>query len=174
MNFAIAVVLVLLLALLTLVSYVDRVYSEIGKFLSREFQDNIDAFEHDIEPRLGVGRMRASLSMAVLTQMTTAAIAMVVGFEVFRSRMRCSDMDDAAVDAAVGIDAFDPGFLAFDELAEAPAEDVMLGQAGKFGIGRCDGLEHVVVDLRLFGFLGARLRHPAPGFKQGANLRPRI
>jgi CBS domain containing-hemolysin-like protein len=86
MNFAIAVVLVLLLALLTLVSYVDRVYSEIGKFLSREFQDNIDAFEHDIEPRLGVGRMRASLSMAVLTQMTTAAIAMVVGFEVFRDR----------------------------------------------------------------------------------------
>ena len=36
--------LVLLIALLTLVSYVDRVYQEIGKFLSREFQDNIDSF----------------------------------------------------------------------------------------------------------------------------------
>jgi CBS domain containing-hemolysin-like protein len=76
----------LLLALLTLVSYVDRVYGEIGKFLSREFQDNIDVFEHSIEPRLGVSRQRASLSMAVLTQLTMAAIAMVVGFSVFRDR----------------------------------------------------------------------------------------
>ncbi len=31
-----------LLGLLTLVSYVDRLYQEIGKFLSRDFQDNID------------------------------------------------------------------------------------------------------------------------------------
>ena len=86
MNFVIAVVLLMLLALLTLVSYVDRLYSEIGKFLSREFQDNIDAFEQNVEPRLGVSRTRAALSMAVLTQLTTAAIAMMVGFTVFRDR----------------------------------------------------------------------------------------
>ncbi|MFI5114376.1 MAG: hemolysin family protein, partial [Terriglobales bacterium] len=54
--------------------------------LSREFQDNIDAFEQIIEPRLGVGRERASLSMAILTQLVTAAIAMIVGFTVFRDR----------------------------------------------------------------------------------------
>src|SRR3954454_13042496 len=84
MNYAIAVILVLLLGVLTLVSYVDRLYSEIGKFLSREFQDNIDAFEQNIEPRLGVGRSRASLSMALLTQITIATIAMVIGFAVFR------------------------------------------------------------------------------------------
>ncbi len=76
--------LVLLVALLTLVSYVDRVYQEIGKFLSREFLDNIDSFEQLVEPRLGVGRERASLSMAILTQLTTASIAMIVGFSVFR------------------------------------------------------------------------------------------
>ena len=86
MNFAIAIVLLMLLGLLTLVSYVERLYTEIGKFLSREFQDNIDAFEHDVEPRLRVSRARAALSMAVLTQMTTAAIAMLVGFTVFRDR----------------------------------------------------------------------------------------
>ena len=86
MNFVIAIVLLMLLGLLTLVSYVDRLYTEIGKFLSREFQNNIDAFEHDVEPRLHVSRPRAALSMAVLTQMTTAAIAMVVGFTVFRDR----------------------------------------------------------------------------------------
>jgi CBS domain containing-hemolysin-like protein len=86
MNFAIAVALLMLLGLLTLVSYVDRLYTEIGKFLSREFQDNIDAFEHDVEPRLRVSRGRAALSMAVLTQMTMAPIAMLVGFTVFRDR----------------------------------------------------------------------------------------
>jgi CBS domain containing-hemolysin-like protein len=86
MNFVIAAVLLMLLGLLTLVSYVDRLYTEIGKFLSREFQNNIDAFEHDVEPRLHVSRARAALSMAVLTQMATAAIAMVVGFTVFRDR----------------------------------------------------------------------------------------
>jgi putative hemolysin len=86
MNFVIAVVLLMLLGLLTLVSYVERLYTEIGKFLSREFQDNIDAFEHNVEPRLHVSRARAALSMAVLTQMTTAAIAMLVGFTVFRDR----------------------------------------------------------------------------------------
>jgi CBS domain containing-hemolysin-like protein len=78
--------LVLLIALLTLVSYVDRVYQEIGKFLSRDFQDNIDSFEQLVEPRLGVGRERAALSMAILTQLTMASIAMIVGFTVFRER----------------------------------------------------------------------------------------
>ncbi|MGZ5261993.1 MAG: hemolysin family protein, partial [Burkholderiales bacterium] len=50
------------------------------------FQDNIDAFEQMVEPRLGVTRARASLSMAILTQLVTAAIAMIVGFTVFRDR----------------------------------------------------------------------------------------
>jgi CBS domain containing-hemolysin-like protein len=76
----------LLLGLLTLVSYVDRLYTEIGKFLSRDFQDNIDAFEHNVEPRLSVSRARAALSMSVLVPLTMAAIAMLVGFVVFRDR----------------------------------------------------------------------------------------
>jgi putative hemolysin len=88
MNYAlvfsvVGVVLVLLVGILTLVSYVDRLYAEIGKFLSREFQDNIDSFEQKVEPGLRVGRPRASLSMAILVQMTTAAIALLVGFTVF-------------------------------------------------------------------------------------------
>ncbi len=80
---AVAIALVLLVGVLTLVSYVDRLYAEIGKFLSREFQDNIDSFEQKVEPRLRVGRPRASLSMAILAQLTTAAIALLVGFTVF-------------------------------------------------------------------------------------------
>lgn len=82
----VGVALVALLGLLTLSSYVDRLYQEIGKFLSREFQNNIDVFEQKVEPRLRVSRTRASLSMAILTQLTTAAIAMLIGFSVFRDR----------------------------------------------------------------------------------------
>jgi putative hemolysin len=87
MNLAIAIGFALLLGVLTLASYVDRVYTEIGRFLSREFQDNIDTFEQSVEPKLGVSRERAALSMAVLTQLTMAAIALLVGFAVFRDRV---------------------------------------------------------------------------------------
>jgi CBS domain containing-hemolysin-like protein len=83
MNFAIAIALLLLCGLLTLVSYVDRLYSEIGKFLSREFQDNIDAFEQSVEPRLKFSRERAALSVAVISQLSTAAISLLLGFAVF-------------------------------------------------------------------------------------------
>jgi CBS domain containing-hemolysin-like protein len=84
MTYAAAIALLLLLGLLTLVSYVDRVYQEVGKFLSREFQDNIDTFEQKVEPELGVGRTRAALSMAVLSQLTMAAIALLIGFLLFK------------------------------------------------------------------------------------------
>jgi CBS domain containing-hemolysin-like protein len=81
--YAVGFVLMLLVGVLTLVSYVDRLYAEIGKFLSREFQANIDSFEQKVEPKLRVSRPRASLSMAILVQLTMAAIAMLVGFTVF-------------------------------------------------------------------------------------------
>ena len=83
MSLAALAALFFLMGLLTLVSYVDRVYQEAGRFLSREFQDNIDVFEQKVEPRLKMSRSRASLSMAVLTQLTMAAIALLVGHIVF-------------------------------------------------------------------------------------------
>ena len=86
MNYAVGGVLLLLSGLLMLVSYVDRLYAEIGKFLSREFQDNIDSFEQKVEPKLRVSRGRASLSMAILVQVLMAAIAMSVGFTVFSDK----------------------------------------------------------------------------------------
>jgi len=83
MNWYVALALLPLLALLALASYVDRIYQEIGKFLSRDFQDNIDVFEQDVEPILTVSRGRAALSMSVLKQLTTATIALTVGYLVF-------------------------------------------------------------------------------------------
>lgn len=86
MNYAVGVALVLLIGLYTLVSYVDRLYTEIGKFLSREFQDNIDSFEKLVEPKLRASRPRASLAMAILVQMFMAAIAMSIGFTLFNEQ----------------------------------------------------------------------------------------
>ncbi len=49
---ALYTVVMVLCGLLVLVSYADRLYTESGKFLSREFQENIEAFEKLVEPRL--------------------------------------------------------------------------------------------------------------------------
>ena len=92
MNFAIAITLIVLFGLLTLSSYLERVYAEIGRFLSREFQENIDYFEQQVEPRLKVSRSRAALSMAILTQFLMAAIAVVMAFAVFREAWAAEEL----------------------------------------------------------------------------------
>ena len=79
---ALYTVILLLCALLVLVSYVERLYTESGKFLSREFQENIEAFEKLVEPRLS--SQRAALTFSVLTQLCTASVAFIIGYLVFR------------------------------------------------------------------------------------------
>jgi putative hemolysin len=107
MNWAVAIALIPLLALLALASYVDRVYQEIGKFLSRDFQDNIDVFEQKVEPILHVSRGRASLSMSVLKQLTTATISMLVGFALFSDqRWTTYEIAQAAVSLIVIVIVF--------------------------------------------------------------------
>ncbi len=83
MSLPLLAVVVLLLGLLTISSYLDRLYAEIGKFLSREFQDNIDSYEIHVEPRLGVSRERAVLSAGLVRQFTVAALALLVGYNTF-------------------------------------------------------------------------------------------
>jgi CBS domain containing-hemolysin-like protein len=75
--------LILLLATLTLAAYVDRVYSEMGKFLAREYQDNIDSWEQVVEPRLRLGRESIALSASVLRQLSLAAMAMLAGLRLY-------------------------------------------------------------------------------------------
>jgi putative hemolysin len=72
-----------LLAILTLAAYVDRVYSEMGKFLAREYQDNIDVWEQVVEPKLGLGRESIALSASVLRQLSVAAIALLTGLRLY-------------------------------------------------------------------------------------------
>jgi len=98
MNLALCILLLILMGLLALVSYVDRLYAEMGKFLAREFQENIEAYEERVEPRLHVSRERAALSMTLLTQLCMAAIGVLIGYVLFmEKRWVVLDLVQAAV-----------------------------------------------------------------------------
>ena len=81
---AILILLMVLAALVEmLAAYIDRIYSEFGKILSREIQDNLDAWEEKIEPQLGLSREHAALCAAVLQQLTLGVIALAFGAILF-------------------------------------------------------------------------------------------
>jgi CBS domain containing-hemolysin-like protein len=84
MTWALPIVFVVLLGLLTLVAYTARLYTEAGKFLSREFQENIEWFEQQVEPRFRVSRQRASLAMALLENLCITGMTLLVAYEAFR------------------------------------------------------------------------------------------
>ena len=83
MSGAYGLTLAALLAVLALAAYVDRVYSEMGKFLARESQDNIDAWTRAVEPRLHLGRESLALSASVLRQLALAAVALIAGLRLY-------------------------------------------------------------------------------------------
>ena len=74
---------ILLAALLTMASYISRVYSEFGKILSREVQENLDAWEERVEPQLGLTRDHAAICAAVLQQLAFGLIALEFGAVLF-------------------------------------------------------------------------------------------
>ena len=81
---ALAICMVLLLALVeTLASYISRVYAEFGKILTREIEENLDAWEELIEPQLGLTREHAAISAAVLQQLALGIIALEFGAVLF-------------------------------------------------------------------------------------------
>ncbi len=75
-GFSIAVLL--LLCLLALAAYVDRIYFEMGKFLSREYTENIEAWERWVEPKLHLSRESAAMSASVLRQIALVALVFVL------------------------------------------------------------------------------------------------
>jgi putative hemolysin len=81
---ALAILMVVLLGLVeTLASYMSRVYSEFGKILTREIEENLDAWEELIEPQLGLSREHAAISAAVLQQLALGIIALEFGAVLF-------------------------------------------------------------------------------------------
>jgi putative hemolysin len=83
-----ALALLILIAIETLASYISRVYAEFGKILSREVQENLDAWEERIEPHLGLTRDHAALCAAVLAQLSFGLIALILGKALFARAVR--------------------------------------------------------------------------------------
>jgi CBS domain containing-hemolysin-like protein len=72
----------LLLCLLALAAYVDRIYFEMGKFLSREYTENIDAWERWVEPRLKLSRESSAMSASVLRQIALGALVFLLAIHL--------------------------------------------------------------------------------------------
>lgn len=83
MRIAAAVAVLFLLFVFTLASYVDRLYSEMGKFLAREFEENIDTWEQRVEPRLGLSREHIRLAASILMLLSLACITLLFGMLLF-------------------------------------------------------------------------------------------
>ena len=60
---------------LVVFSYLDRVYRELGRVTTGRLHDNLDIFEAEIEPRLGMGRRRAALAFSLLAQLWLVVVA---------------------------------------------------------------------------------------------------
>ena len=86
---SLAILMIVLLAVIeTLASYITRVYFEFGKILAREVQENLDAWEELVEPRLGLSREHAYLSATVLQQLVLGLIALDFGTVLFNRAPR--------------------------------------------------------------------------------------
>jgi len=95
------VILVLLAAIETLAAYISRVYSEFGKILSREVQENLDEWETHVEPRLGLSRDHAALCAAILQQLCLGIIALALGATLFDRAPHLGPPTDGEVAQAV-------------------------------------------------------------------------
>jgi CBS domain containing-hemolysin-like protein len=79
-----SITLVILAAVIdTFAAYISRVYSEFGKILPREVQDNLDEWEEKVEPLIGLSRDHAALSASVLQQLTLGVTALGIGAVLF-------------------------------------------------------------------------------------------
>ncbi|MGD0830729.1 MAG: hemolysin family protein [Terracidiphilus sp.] len=76
-------IILVLAAIATLASYISRVYAEFGKILTREIEENLDAWEELIEPHIGLSRSHAGLCAAVLQQLALGIIALEFGAVLF-------------------------------------------------------------------------------------------
>lgn len=99
-----AVVVILVLAVIeTLASYISRVYSEFGKILSREVQENLDIWEERIEPHLALTREHAAISAQVAQQLALGLMALVFGALLFDHGGRVQPSAGEIVQALVGV-----------------------------------------------------------------------
>ncbi|MGA7830050.1 MAG: hemolysin family protein [Terracidiphilus sp.] len=83
MTLTFILLILTLAAIETLASYIRRIYAEFGKILTREEQENLDAWEELVEPQLGLSREHATICAAVLQQLALGLIALEFGAVLF-------------------------------------------------------------------------------------------
>ncbi|MBI1749090.1 MAG: HlyC/CorC family transporter [Acidobacteria bacterium] len=62
---------------LVVFSYLDRIYRELGRVSTGRVHANLDIFEVEVEPRLGMDRRRAALTFGLLANLWLALVAVV-------------------------------------------------------------------------------------------------
>ncbi len=60
---------------LAVFSYLDRIYRELGRVTTGRVHDNLDVFEAEIEPRIGMDRRRAALNFSLLSRLWLVVVA---------------------------------------------------------------------------------------------------
>lgn len=101
MSWTTILLLVLVALVDTFAAYISRVYSEFGKILPREVQDNLDEWEEKVEPLIGLTREHAALCAAVLQQLTLGTIALAVGAVLFDRAPHAARPNAAEITQAV-------------------------------------------------------------------------
>ncbi len=106
-NALIVAGLLLATALLTLFAYVDRLYTEMGKFFLRGVEDNLEVFDREIQPHLKMDPARAGLTFALLAQGMILVLAVGGAYLVFRSeQVHWEEAGEALVLLAGGVLVF--------------------------------------------------------------------
>lgn len=62
---------------LVVFSYLDRIYRELGRVSTGRVHANLDIFEAEIEPRLGMDRRRAALTFSLLSNLWLVLVAVL-------------------------------------------------------------------------------------------------
>src|ERR1700730_706313 len=66
-----------LTAALVVLSYLDRVYRELGRVYAGRIHDHLETFELEIEPRFKMDRRRAALAFSLLTRLWLVLVAAI-------------------------------------------------------------------------------------------------
>jgi CBS domain containing-hemolysin-like protein len=66
-----------MLAGLTVFSYLDRIYRELGRVVTKRIHGHLDIFESEIEPRIGLKRRPAALAFSLLARLWMVAVAVL-------------------------------------------------------------------------------------------------
>jgi CBS domain containing-hemolysin-like protein len=101
MNWLSITLIVFLILVETLAAYITRIYAEYGKILSREVQENLDAWEELVEPSLGLTRDHASLCAVLVRQLALGLLALEFGALLFDRGPHVGPPDAAEISQAI-------------------------------------------------------------------------